>query len=83
VWAVPGKFFQALPVILLLLLLAADADLSVNDFLNVSVCLTDGQDRGRAAVRAVRAEQGGRGRAGQARQKDLGNFRIWFSGHGF
>jgi hypothetical protein len=37
VWAVPGKFFQALPVILLLLLLAAAADLSVNDFLNVSV----------------------------------------------
>jgi hypothetical protein len=34
---VPGKFFQALPVILLLLLLAAAADLSVNDFLNVSV----------------------------------------------
>jgi hypothetical protein len=48
VWAVPGKFFQALPVILLILLLAAAlpvilllrllaaaADLSVNDFLNV------------------------------------------------
>ncbi len=48
VWAVPGKFFQALPVILLLLLLAvalpvillllllaAAADLSVNDFMDV------------------------------------------------
>jgi hypothetical protein len=47
-----------------------------------SVCLTDGQGRGRAAV-TDRAGQGGRGRPGQARQKDLGNFRIWFSGHGF
>jgi len=29
---------------------------------------------------------GGQGRAagaGQGRQKDLGNFRMWFSGHGF
>jgi len=30
--------------------------------------------RGRAAVTD---------RAGQGRQKDLGNFRIWFSRHGF
>ncbi len=35
-----------------------------------------------------RAGRGGHARAGEARasqakQKDLGNFRIWFSGHGF
>ncbi len=43
-------------------------------------CLTDGQGR---AVVIDRAGQGRAAGAGQARQKDLGNFRIWFSGHGF
>jgi len=29
------------------------------------------------------AVQGQTGQGRAARQKDLGNFRIWFSGHGF
>jgi len=58
----------------------------------MSVCLIDGQGKGKAAItdRAGqgRAGRGGHARAGEARasqakQKDLGNFRIWFSGHGF
>ncbi len=55
----------------------------------ISANLKQGRGRGRAGQQLQtgagqgKAGKGGRGRAGQAKQKDLGNFRIWFSGHGF
>jgi len=42
-------------------------------------CLTDGQG---SSYRQGEAGRPGQGRAGQGRQKDLANFRTWFSGLG-
>jgi hypothetical protein len=36
-----------------------------------------------SSYRQGRAGQGRAAGAGEAKQKDLGNFRVWFSGHGF
>jgi hypothetical protein len=65
----------------------------------MSVCLSDRQGRARRAdifsywplsswslSSSANSKQGRAGRQGQgraAKQKDLGNFRIWFSRHGF